>query len=66
MEILSRSVEEEDGCPVDIKVRMIDTAVFEGQAQLATAIANNMLSLDERDVMLAFSLEVKPLKNEDQ
>lgn len=59
LEILNRSIEEEEGCPIEIKVRVIDNEVFAEQTQLATAIANNILSLDENDIMLAFSLEVR-------
>lgn len=59
LEILNRSVEEENGCPIEVKIRVIDQNIFENKSQLATAVANNILALDENDVMLGFSLEVR-------
>ena len=52
-------MEEENGCPIEVKIRVIDQNIFENKSQLATAVANNILALDENDVMLGFSLEVR-------
>ena len=65
LEVLGRSVEEEDGCPIEVKVRLVDPAVFEDKTQIATAIANNILTLDENDILLGFSLEVRASQRRD-
>lgn len=65
LEILNRSVEEEDECPIELKVRVIDQNIFEEQTQLATAIANNILALNENDILLGFSLEVRASQRRD-